>query len=100
MNIDRIVKWAMNKLIFLETGGTIPAVLNWLPEYRFVIHELYEVITLIDKVIHLIRIHGYFTNVHYEFARVVEPELPQTNLGKKAYDDIVTCLFLQTQNLP
>jgi hypothetical protein len=99
MNIDRLVKWAHETLIFMDQQAVSPSFLcdrqilwtklGWLRDYRSQIDQWQELIQVVESAVDFIRFHGFYRDCAYELA--LEPSIAASSpLTKRVREELLT----------
>jgi hypothetical protein len=105
MNIDRLVKWAHETLIFIDQQSVSPSLLydqqilhaklGWLRDYRIQIEQWQELIQVVESAVDFVRFHGFYRNCQHELAQ--EPGFDaQSPLAKRVREELLT--FIKTES--
>lgn len=79
MNIDRLVKWAHETLLFMDQQAEFPspnydqqrlkAKLEWVSTYRNRISQWQEIIQVVESAVSFIRFHGFYRGCQADLAQ-------------------------------
>jgi len=99
MNVDVLVNWGQNMLVFLDTpqdarkpifdGELVEEKLNWVRGFRSQLKdwgELFEIITATES---FIRHHGLYQGVHLKLEKYLLPAQARTERTQKLYRELI-----------